>query len=46
MVIIIKYKLCTKDMNKQKKHNDKLFDNDGPYSKTYNYVFEKQALII
>ncbi len=33
-------------MNKQKKHNDKLFDNDGPYSKTYNYVFEKQALII
>jgi FkbM family methyltransferase len=31
---------------KHKKHNDKLFDNDGPYSKTYNYVFEKQALII
>jgi FkbM family methyltransferase len=31
---------------KHEKHNDKLFDNDGPYSKTYNYVFEKQALIM
>ena len=31
---------------KHKKHNDKLFDNDDPYSKTYNYLFEKQALII
>lgn len=28
---------------KHKKHNDKLFDNESPFSKTYNYVFEKRA---
>jgi hypothetical protein len=28
---------------KHKKHNEILDENDGPFSKTYNYLFEKQA---
>ena len=28
---------------KHKKHNKKFSDNDGSFSKTYNYVFEKRA---
>jgi len=29
-----------------KKHNEESDENDGPFSKTYNYLFEKQAPII
>jgi FkbM family methyltransferase len=28
---------------KHKKHNDKLSDTESPFSKTYNYLFEKRA---
>jgi len=29
-----------------KKHNEESDENDGPFSKTYNYLFEKQSPII
>ena len=31
---------------KHKKHNEESDENDGPFSKTYNYLFEKQSPII